>query len=126
MQAFNENNELININEFKADLLNLNDTPVPTEEELMSDLEQAYQQANANITGMSDISFAGIGSIILKKVKTFVCKVVGPNSSADDIIDAVLDALVTILPGGFLLKPLAKKLAKFIISTGINAFCQVK
>jgi hypothetical protein len=126
MQAFNESNELVNVDEFKSELLDLEDTSVPTEEEIIRDLEQAYQQGNANVTGMSDISFAGIGSSILQKVKGVICNVVGPNSSSGDIVDAVLDALVTILPGGFLLKPLAKKLAKFVLSTGINAFCQVR
>ena len=71
MQAFNEKNELVQVQDFKSELLNLNDTPNPTEEEIISDLEQAYQQGHATVTGMADLSFAGTGEKVLRKIKGF-------------------------------------------------------
>jgi hypothetical protein len=125
MKYFDENNEAVNIEQLKKELQNLQDEAIPTESEIEQDLEAAYQQSNAAVTGMSDMNFAGIGKNLLKKVKQAVCAVVGPNSSSEEIIDAIFDALVTLIPGGFLLKPLAKKLAKFLFDKGIGAFCKV-
>jgi hypothetical protein len=125
MKFFDENHEAVDIDQLKKELLDSHNEPLPTESELESDLEVAFQQGNTNVTGMADIDFSGIGGNLLKKIKRAVCAVVGPGSSSDEIIDAILDALVALIPGGFILKPLAKKIAKFIFDKGIGAFCAV-
>ncbi|GAA4321351.1 hypothetical protein GCM10023149_21170 [Mucilaginibacter gynuensis] len=123
MKFFDENNQPLDIDQLKKELRDLKDEPIPTESDLESDLEAAYQQGNTNVTGMAAISFLGIGGNLLKKIRRAVCAVVGPGSSADEIIDAILDELVKLIPGGFILKPLVKKIAKFIFDKGIGAFC---
>lgn len=67
--------------------------------------------------------FPKIGKDILDAIKKFVCGKGGNSSNSDEIIDAVLNAISSIIPGGIYLSPLVKKLVKYILSIGVDAFC---
>jgi hypothetical protein len=125
MKYYDENEDVLDIEQLKKELQNMQGEMAPTESDLETELEVAYQHANQQVTGMADINFAGIGKKLLKKIKSAICAIVGPDSSSDDIIDAILDALIALIPGGLLIKPLIKKLAKYIFDKGIGSFCAV-
>jgi hypothetical protein len=70
-------------------------------------------------------SLRGLGKKILKKIKSSICGILNNESGEDDIIDAVLSAIIAIIPGGVIIKVIIKKLLQFILSLGIGKFCAV-
>ncbi len=114
---------------FKAELKDLSNVPLVSEEQLNLELKDGYEKAHSlEMASMGTMS-AGLFGVsipdILKKVKKFICSIINENSTLEEIVDAVLQALSSIIPGGILLKPLIKKLVKFIFEKGVGAFCAV-
>jgi hypothetical protein len=141
MLLFNEKNEQLNVKAVKAGLKNLKDTPTPSLEEVQTALGNYYNQAlqiqTARFKVKADLAsvtvaapqgslFGGIGSNILAEIKKIICGILDGNSTEDEIIQAVLNALATIIPGGVFIKTLANIIVKFLLSTGITAFCGVQ
>ena len=138
MLLFNEKNEQLNIGDVKTGLKNLDDVAMPTLEEVKTALGNYYKQAlqlqSANfqvkaelapmVAAVPDASFlGGIGGKILDEIKKIICGVLDGNSTQDDIIQAVLNALAGIIPGAIFIKALANIIVKYLLSTGITAFC---
>ena len=141
MLLFNENHKQLNVSHIKEELRNTADTVVLSTEEMETELGDYYNQAlklegdkyqfsiKFNAAALSNdffdpgTFFPKIGNDILKAIKKFVCQKVNGSSTSDEIIDAVLDAVSSIIPGGIFLKPLVKKLVKYILSIGVDAFC---
>jgi hypothetical protein len=65
-----------------------------------------------------------IGSNVLAEIKKIVCGVLNGTSTEDQIIDAILSALVTIIPGGIFIETLAKIVVKYVLATSITLFCE--
>jgi len=138
MLLVNENHQQINVDELKASLKEIDTNEVPTQEDLEKELGNYYGQAlqtdtlQYGLQGVTTQSFAtqafspgGIGGKILAAIKKFICGILDGNSTEDEIIDAILNAIASIIPGGVILKPIVEKIVKYIISQGISAFCAV-
>jgi hypothetical protein len=140
MLLFNQNHEQLNVGDIKAELENVDHTEVLSTKELENELGDYYNQAlklegnkyqfttkfaNAATDNflVSESFFPKIGQDILEAIKKFVCGKVDGSSTSSEIIDVILDAIVSIIPGGILLKPIVKKLVKYILSIGISNFC---
>ena len=138
MLLYNEKFQEIDVDTLKAELKNEMNIPTPTEEEIEDDLGSYYSEAMAldtanyglksvTLESVSDRSFSrrGFGKKILKKIKQFICGILDENSTVDKIIDAILNAIAAIIPGGVIIKFIVKKLLKFILSKGITKFCSM-
>jgi len=106
--------------------------------DLQAELGKYYQQAlqadlientlaSPEETALSflNINFSNIGKNLLEKIRKIVCSVLVPLSTEEDVIQAVIDALSVIIPGGMIVKVIVKKIVVFIIKQGIGSFCPV-
>ncbi len=140
MLLFNEKNQAVDIKDIKSKLRNLKDIPVPTKDEVCTALGEYYNQslqiqaARLQIKAELSPSAAAtaqtaflphIGSNVLAEIKKIVCGVLNGTSTEDQIIDAILSALITIIPGGVFIQALAKILVKYVLATTITVFCEV-
>lgn len=138
MLLYDENLQQLNVAELKAELLDVTDVADISEDELELQLSEYYSNSLAldtaqyqlqvivspSILGIAEFSFSGIGRRILGKIKDFICRLLNPDSGIPDLIDAIVDAIASIIPGGIIFKGVVKKVVKFIISQGIGAFCR--
>ncbi len=115
------------IQSLKKELLDTDQVESLSEEQLTKDLANYYQTAHTlemQSMGMVTTQLFGINiPDILKRIKKFICSKVGAGSSRDEIVDAIIEALAGIIPGGVIIKALAKKLVKYILDKGIDTFC---
>jgi len=134
MLLFNEKHEQLNIKDVKAKLQNLGNIPTPTLQDINTALGSYYTQAlklqgakyrfKAEFMNASEAAFLpGIGGDILGAIKKFICSILNGSSTEDEILDAVLSALASIIPGGVFIETLAKIVVKYILSLGIGSFC---
>lgn len=121
----NENQELVNVEELKISLLDLKNIPDTSSEELNKELENLYSMALAKETGENVMIAGTVVGDLLRKIKKFVCSKIDENSTTEEIIDAILQALASIIPGGIIIKLLVEKLVKFILTQGITNFCSI-
>jgi hypothetical protein len=139
MLLFNEKNQAVNIKDIKSKLRNLKDTPVPTKDEVCTALGNYYNQSlqiqaerlqfKAELSPSANTTIQAaflplIGSNVLAEIKKIVCGVLDGTSTEDQIIDAILSALVTIIPGGVFIETLAKIVVKYVLATSITLFCE--
>jgi len=139
MLLFNEKNEQLDVASLKKEILaNLKNVKTPQKEEIEKELGAYYNNALAidmksyhpeitavkAFSGQTEISFLGLGGI-LEKIRRFICKILTGSSTEGDIIDAILQAIASIIPGGIILKGIIEKIAKYIISMGVGAFCKI-
>ncbi|RYE43640.1 MAG: hypothetical protein EOP48_22830 [Sphingobacteriales bacterium] len=136
MLLFDEQNQEVDLEKFKADILNdvkLENLDEDNEESLEQDLAQMYtdaldsqfQEFDLNDEGgLEGITvFAGLGKKILEKIRKLVCPKLGNDASRESITDAVLEVIASILPGGKIIRFVIRKLVHFIIGRGVQAFC---
>lgn len=140
MLLYNELNQLVDLSvlkaELKEELKNESDNIIPTEEEIENDLGSYYSQAmileseNYGFKTLAlesfdsnSFSIRGLGRNILKKIKRFICSILNNESGEYDIIEAVLNAIANLIPGGIIIKFVVKKILKFILSMGVGKFC---
>lgn len=133
-----EKNQPIKIDELVSEVQN-DQTHAPTKDALEKELAAFYLQhqtsqfASFNLedSTVSSIMAAAtphkllIGGGIWEKIRAFICKVLKPNSTIEEIIQAVLDTLADIIPGANLIKALVRKIVKYILSIGIPKLCPV-
>lgn len=138
MYITNERNELIDVQSLKAELANFTEAELLSQDEMEAELSTYYMSAlndDCNMYGVAspaltamaadDFSVRRIGRGILRRIKEFICKVLGEDATVDQIIDAILNALATIIPGGRIIAFLVKKLIRFVIDLGIGKFCAI-
>jgi hypothetical protein len=142
MILVNENNELMTVKEIsdlKQEIKNEYQTaPDANEEDLQSDLADYYLNAQKSdlakaglmaeiktIQTSQTFSRIGFGRSIWQKVKKALCTILSGTSTIDEIIDAVLDVLSSIIPGGKILKWLVKKIVRYIIEKTVSMFCAI-
>jgi hypothetical protein len=117
MLLVDENNQQINIDSIKTDLKNYTQLPTPSQQEVENSLGAYYHQALQLEAGKYSFEVAlapnammdlpGIGKKILEAVRKFVCGFLTGSSTIDQIINAVLTALASIIPGGIIVKTVA-------------------
>lgn len=138
----NEQLELIDPKKLKEELLkDFKNTDLVDEESIENDLAHMYLSAsnataslyytNEKIADFASnralaFSFPLAGKNILGKIRDFICKFLNEGSTASDIIDAILEAIASIIPGGVIIKGILKKLIRFILNKGIGSFCKVQ
>lgn len=136
-----ENLDLINSSELKNELLDsMEDVELASEQEIEKDLASMYLAASNATTALYykkdkiaglvsqkalSFSFPKAGKNVFGKIKEFICKFLNEGSTTSDIIDAILDAIASIIPGGVIIKGIIKKLVKFILNKGIGSFCTI-
>lgn len=134
MFLYNENFEPISqaeIDAFKTELELARDPVKLSQEEIEADLENYYLQADQiekNHFGIqieANRSFLGIGKGLFKKIKELFCRFLHEGSTASEIIDKILEAIATFIPGGILIKWLAAKIIRYFLNVGYNALCPV-
>jgi hypothetical protein len=138
MLLFNEQHAQLNIKDVMAELKNLNDVPTPTIEDVQTALGNYYNQAlqlqaakyqfKAELAPTTAVAnqaafLPGIGGKILAEIKKIICGILDGSSTEDQILQAVLNALASIIPGGVFIKALANIVVKYLLSTGITKFC---
>jgi len=139
MFLFNEQNEPLSVKDAKVQLKDLSKLAVPTEADVRAALGEYYNRAlqlqskrfeakatlaPAGVTA-PEAFLPGIGAKILAELKKIICGILDGNSTEDEILQAVLGALATIIPGGVFIKALANIVVKYLLSLGIGAFCGV-
>lgn len=131
MLLFNEKHEQLNADAVAADLANLDNVATPTDDEVEAILQDYYKQAlqlegahRGFTASFAAPAFPGIGSI-LDAIRKFICGIVNEGSTTQQIIDAILQAIASVIPGGIIINLLVKPIIKYILSVGIKAFCPV-
>jgi hypothetical protein len=123
----------------KSTLANLDDVSVPSEDELEDELGNYYntalvmEAANANYLLRYDTEslaaaanmFRLNGRATLAKIRKAVCTVINALSTVDEIIEAVLKAISSFIPGGIVVEWVVKRLIKFFINKGYALLCPV-
>ncbi|MFP9116515.1 hypothetical protein ACLI08_01880 [Flavobacterium sp. RNTU_13] len=109
-----------------------------TEGEIAEELGENYRAAAAlssnsllmsatevNTARESSFSAAFTGGNIWQRLRRYLCKVLNAASAAEDIIDAILNFLIGVIPGGMVLKGIVRKILKYFINRGYEALCPV-
>jgi hypothetical protein len=134
MQLFDENYQQLtqaDIEAAKAQLRDIDNIPVLSEEDMEAELGDYYAEAQnfynapagAAIGGPSAVSLTLIPfGGILDAIRGVICKVLPTEATIDQIIDAVLDAIGDIF-WGFFKWLIVRKLVKFLVNMGIGVFC---
>lgn len=118
-------------------LKDLEDVPEYSQEQIESLLELNYISAKV-ITGpessYKDAAMVRAAAFtveafrfpgnIFQRIREFVCRVLLPGSTVNEIIEAILDALSNIM-FGIIFKWIVKPLVKFILRKGYDWLCPV-
>jgi ABC-type amino acid transport substrate-binding protein len=138
MLLFNEKHEQLDIKDVKAKLQNLENVPTPSLQDVQTALGDYYSQAlqlqGANYQFKAALTpsvaladqaafLPGIGGKILEELKKIICAILNGASTTSDILEAVLNALASIIPGGAFIETLAKIVVKYLLSQGVDSFC---
>lgn len=129
----------INVEAYKADVFaTYLDEADLTEDELYAAIGDNYRQAaevssnnllesaiKVNAARESNFSILFTGRSIWEKVRKHLCKVLTAATVIEDIIDAILDVLIGIIPGGIVFKGVVRKVLKYFLNRGYEALCPV-
>lgn len=109
-----------------------------SEDEIALDLGENYQEAAeaasndllesaAAVNAARNANFSPLltGRRIWERLRAYLCKVLNAASAAEDIIEAILDFLIGVIPGGMVLKGIVRKILKYFINRGYEALCPV-
>lgn len=124
---------------FKDDVLaTYSEEALASEDEIALDLGENYKEAAeaasnnllasaAAVNAARNANFSPLltGRRIWERLRAYLCKVLNAASTAEDIIEAILDFLVGIIPGGMVLKAIVRKILKYFINRGYEALCPV-
>ena len=58
-----------------------------------------------------------------KKIRKYCCEFLKEGSTEEDIINVILEAVASIIPGGIIIKALLKRLVQFILHKGYASLC---
>lgn len=129
----------IDVDALKQSLKNLDDVSEPTQEELEQELGDYYDTTltvdaasrnyvvkynNANLMATANL-FSVNGNSIFTRIRQAVCAAINALSSVDEIIDAILNAIASIIPGGVIIEWIIKRLVKFFLNKGFAWLCPV-
>lgn len=129
----------LNVGAYKEDVIAtyMNEADL-TEDELCVALADNYKQAaevisnnflesaiEVNAARESNFSVVFTGRRIWERIRQQLCKVLTAASAIEDIIDAILDVLIGIIPGGIVFKGVVRKVLKYFLNRGYEALCPV-
>jgi hypothetical protein len=123
----------------KADLLNtIDDEEILTEEDVKQILASMYTQAGTKLSSLyytdadavnqvkaMQFSFDLAGNSIWQELKKFLCEVLNELSTDAEIVDKIIEFLLSIIPGGIIISFLVKKIVKYILNLGYQELCPV-
>lgn len=140
MYLLNESLQPINAEALKKDILaEIENQPAVTEAEIEAGLANGYLTGISSTAKMisrspdlfeaaSKANFSPqlAGSNIWEKVRLHLCRILKKDSSASEIIDAIIEVLTGIIPGGVIIKILIKKILKYVLDMGYDRLCPVE
>jgi len=138
MLVRNENQQLVNTSTYTNEILNEGlGADTVTEAMAQNALAELYISANQDISStilannrmetfvpLNVDSFNLIG--LWTELKRIFCSIVKEDSTYGKIIDAILEAIASIIPLGKLVKKFVKVIIKFFLQEGIDKVCPVK
>ena len=132
MVLFDEQLNVLDQNEVRLAIQGFEDEGLLSDDEMEIELEDYYNTAlQVDVSHLSSVKNLSknlakaqfIGGGLLRKVRDAVCKIIKATSTRDEIIDAILDAISSIIPGGIFIAKIAKKLIKYLLNLGFDAIC---
>ncbi len=140
MYLLNESLQPINAEALKKDILaEIENQPAVTEAEIEAGLANGYLTGISSTAKMisrspdlfeaaSKANFSPqlAGSNIWEKVRLHLCRILKKDSTASEIIDAIIEVLAGIIPGGVIIKILIKKILKYVLDMGYDRLCPVE
>ncbi len=128
-----DSNELVD--ELKAEVKTMD---LVSEAELKYALSQMYLESSKVVTPLyfsiseeyseaKAISFDrnATGNNLWEQIRSYTCKVLHRDSNSSEIIKAILDAIIMIIPGGIIIKILVKVVVKFFLDNGYAKLCPI-
>ncbi len=117
-------------------LLDIENEPIPTLEEVKDALAEMYSQASnataalyySNVDAFKNnrnenFSFSLAGSNLWNKLKKFLCGFLSATSTASEIIDKIVEFIASLIPGAVFIANLVSKLAKYVLNMGYEKLC---
>ncbi len=131
--------EPLDYNVLKSELLNdIENEPNPTLNEAKEALAQMYSQASeataqlyySNLESFTqaknlNFSFSLAGFNLWEKLRKFLCKFLSADSTSAEIIDKIVEFVVSVIPGGIIIKYLLKKLVRYVLDLGYAQLCPI-
>ncbi|NDI99301.1 hypothetical protein GWA97_09465 [Flavobacterium sp. LaA7.5] len=85
-----------------------------------------YKKSATMIADRADNFSASLaGSNIWRRLLAFLCKVLNAASSAEEILEKIIEFLSRFLPGGIVLEKVAKAILRFFLKWGYGKLCPV-
>jgi hypothetical protein len=140
MYLLNESLQPVNAEALKRDILaEVENQPAVTEAEIEADLASGYLTGISSTAKMisrspdlfeaaSKANFSPqlAGSNIWEKVRLHLCRILKKDSTASEIIDAIIEVLTGLIPGGVIIKVLVKKILRYVLDMGYDRLCPVE
>jgi hypothetical protein len=131
--------EPIDMAAFKKNLTNLDDVKEPTQEELEEELGDYYDKAlhkdassknylisyNSMAIQTTAELFRINGRGIFAAIRKGVCAIINALSTIDEIIEAVIKVVVSLIPGGIIVERVIQLVVKFFLKKGYDWLCPV-
>lgn len=139
MYLLNEELQPINVESLKKEILaEIDGQPAVTEAEIEAELANGYLVGITSTAKMisrtpdlfetaSKVNFSPqlAGSNIWEKVRIHLCRILKKDSTASEIMDAIIDVLTSIIPGGVIVKIVVKKILKYVLDMGYDRLCPI-
>jgi|GEM_PF-4064684 hypothetical protein len=139
MLLYNESRQQIDADQLKQHLVkNINKDDKLSEADVQKLLGDYYNQAfvseakeykfepNALQSHLAqNFSLVDIGKKIFAKIKKFICGVLTSGSNATQIVDAILKALSSVIPGGIVVELIVQKVVNYVVGIGVGKLCDV-
>lgn len=139
MYLLNEQLQPINADTFKKEILTeIDKQSAVTEAEIEAELANGYLAGISSTAKMisrspdlfeaaSKANFSPqlAGSNIWEKVRLHLCRILKKDSTASEIMDAIIDVLTSIIHGGVIVKIVVKKILKYVLDMGYDRLCPI-
>ena len=140
MYLLNEQLQPINADTFKKEILaEIDKQSTVTEAEIEAELANGYLAGISSTAKMisrtpdlfeaaSKVNFSPqlAGSNIWEKVRIHLCRILKKDSTASEIADAIIDVLISIIPGGVIIKIVVKKILRYVLDMGYDRLCPIE
>ena len=139
MLLYNESRQQIDVDKLKQNLINgINKEENSSEAEIEKLLGDYYNKAYSSeakeykfepATLQNHLApnfyFIDIGKKVFAKIKQFICGVLTSGSNATQIVDAILKALSSVIPGGIVVELIVQKVVNYVVGIGVGKLCAV-
>ncbi|MGV3597396.1 MAG: hypothetical protein ACO1PI_05960 [Bacteroidota bacterium] len=139
MYLLNEQLQPVNAENLKMEILaEIENQPAVTEAEVEADLAKGYLAGiavSAKMISRSPDLFEAAskanfspqlaGSNLWEKVRLHLCRILKKDSTASEIMDAIIEVLSSLIPGGVIIKIVVKKILKYVLDMGYDRLCPI-